>query len=188
MTPRDFFALILKIIGLYLIIGAFVSIPQVVASLLYSYKSAAGASVGEILEICFYVLFGLSFYIWFLYLCLFRTDWIINKLQLDQGFSEERFELNIHRSTVLKIAVIVIGAVLIIDNLPMLCKQLYSFIPSSEPRRVFSESPSPGWTVYYFVKFFIGFSLISANRPIVNYIERKRKGPARKVENDQGID
>ncbi|HEX3385356.1 MAG TPA: hypothetical protein VHS53_09220 [Mucilaginibacter sp.] len=186
MTPRDFFALILKIVGLYLIIVSFVSLPQVVMSLFYSYRyGVVNAGAGEILEICFMVLFGISFYIWFLYLCLFRTDWIINKLRLAQGFDEERLEINIHRSTILKIAVIVMGALMIIDNLPMLCKQLYSFIPDDERHTILSDSPSKGWTVYYFVKFFIGFSLISANRPIVNYIERKRKGPARKVENDQ---
>ena len=32
--------------------------------------------------------------------------------------------------------------------------------------------------IYYFLKFFIGFSLMSANRPIVNFIELKRKGPS----------
>ena len=39
-------------------------------------------------------------------LCLFRPDIIIDKLALDKGFTEERFEINIHRSTVLTLAVI----------------------------------------------------------------------------------
>jgi hypothetical protein len=182
MTPRDFFAIVIKIVGLYLVILSFVSIPQVVMTLSYTYKYGVGrASAGEILEICFLVLLGISFYIWFLYLCLFRTDWIINKLRLDLGFDEERLEINIHHSTVLKIVVIATGAIIIMDNLPLFCKQLYSFIPNDESHTILSENPSKGWTVYYFVKFVIGFSLISANRPIVNYIERKRKGPAVKA-------
>ncbi|MFI5161732.1 MAG: hypothetical protein ACHQHN_10675 [Sphingobacteriales bacterium] len=177
MTPRSLFAVILKSIGLYLIIGAFVSIPQMAMSLLAYKDLVREGHADEILELFAYVLIGISFYIWFLYLCLFRTDWIINKLRLDQNFDEERLEINIHRSTVLKIAVIVIGAILIMDNLPLLCKNLYAFFPPNEPHLVFGNNPSKGWTVYYFAKFFIGFSLISANRPIVNYIERKRKGP-----------
>ena len=178
MTPRSLFAIIIKIIGIYLIVGAVVSIPQVVTSL-YSYRlEFRSGDIGIILEICFLVLFSISFYVLVLYYCLFKTDWMIDKLHLDHGFSEERFELNMHRSTVLKIAVIVIGAILVLDSLPLLCKQLYSFIPSNDAHMPFDENPSKGWTVYYFVKFFIGFSLMSANRPIVNYIERKRKGPA----------
>ena len=43
-------------------------------------------------------------------LCLFRPDIIIDKLALDKGFTEERFEINIHRFTFLTLAIILTGA------------------------------------------------------------------------------
>jgi hypothetical protein len=179
MTPRSFFSIVIKVIAIYLILASLSLIPQMFGTIMFWFQpSYGGVHAGELLVGILILLLAAGFYIFFLRLCLFKTDWIIDKLHLDQGFDEERFELNIHRSTVLKIAVIVIGAIMIVDSFPMLCKQLYSFIPSNEPHTVFGDNPSKGWIIYYFAKFFIGFSLMSANRPIVNYIERKRKGPA----------
>ena len=177
MTPRDFFAITLKIIGLYLIIAAFVSIPQIAVSL-YSYRySAAEARFGELLEIGFFVLFAILFYIVFLYYCLFKTDWIIDKLQLDKGFAEEKFELNIHRSTILTISVIVIGAILITDSLPPLCRNIMTYFQTTTVHVNPQENIAVGWILFHFIKFFIGFFFASASRLVVNFIELKRKKP-----------
>jgi hypothetical protein len=181
MTPRSLFAIILKIIGLYLIIEAFVFLPQLVSTLYQYGRMMMESPRSEILEIGFYIVLSLGIYILALRLCLFKTDWLIDKLHLDKGFSEEKLELNIHRSNVLKIAVIVIGAVMVIDSLPLLCKQTISYLQMSHTYTRFIDNRSTGWMVYYFVKFVAGFCLVSANRPIVNYIELKRKGPATKT-------
>jgi hypothetical protein len=179
MTPRSLFAIIIKVIAIYLIVASLSFIPQLLSTLMMLFQPGMSAPRGEeILTSILIIILIVGFYIFFLRLCLFKTDWIIDKLRLSEGFSEEKFELNIHRSTVLKISVIVIGAVMLTDSLPMLCKQVISYIQMSRAYMSFSQNHESGWMIYYFVKFFIGFSLISANRPIVNYIERKRKGPA----------
>jgi hypothetical protein len=181
MTPRDLFAIIIKIIGIYLVIEAFVFLPQLISTIFQYRRMMTESSQADFLDGGFFMVFALGTYFLILRYCLFKTDWIIDKLHLDRGFSEEKFEINIHRSTVLKIAVIVIGAVMVIDSLPLLCKQLFSYIQMSRIGTSFNQNPTSGWMIYYFLKFSIGFSLMSASRPIVNYIERKRKGPAVKT-------
>jgi len=181
MTPRSLFAIIIKIIGIYLVIEAFVFLPQLIATIGQYRRMMTESSQSDFLDAGFFIIFALGSYFLILRYCLFKTDWIIDKLRLDRGFSEEKFEINIHRSTVLKIAVIVIGAVMVIDSLPLLCKQLFSYVNMSRTGATFGQNPTSGWMIYYFVKFAAGFSLMSANRPIVNYIERKRKGPTIKA-------
>lgn len=178
MTPRSFFAIIIKIIGLYLVIGAVVSIPQVITAL-FAYKSQFNYSSGDdVLTMGSFLVFSVSFYLAVMYYCVFKTEWIIDKLQLDQNFSEERFELNIHRSTVLRIAVIVVGGIIIADSLPLLCKQAFVFVRFNRTGADLKQNPETVWMIFYFVKVSVGFALISASRPIVNFIELKRKKPA----------
>jgi len=178
MTPRSLFAIIIKIIGLYLVLGAFVSIPQIITAL-FTYKSQLSYNSAEdILTIGSLLVFSVSFYILVMYYCISKTEWIIDKLQLDKNFSEEKFELNIHRSTILRIAVIITGGIIVTDSLPMLCKQALSFARINSVGSDFKQNPETAWLAFYFVKFFIGFALISASRPVVNFIELKRKKPA----------
>ncbi|HEY4195329.1 MAG TPA: hypothetical protein VGM63_07325 [Mucilaginibacter sp.] len=177
MTPRSLFVIIVKIIGIYLIVSAATIIPQWTITI-YDFAPQFGKDNAQsFLSAAFFLLLTAVFYILILRYCFFKTDWIIDKLHLDKGFSEEKFEINIHRSTVLKIAVIVIGGVMAIDSLPLFCKQVFSYIQMSRINSGFKEMQSSGWIVFYLVKFFVGFSLINANRPIVNFIDRKRKGP-----------
>ena len=178
MTPRSFFTVIIKIVGFYLVTGAVISIPQTVNAL-FAYKSQFNyGSADDILTMGSFLVFSASFYFFVMYYCVFKTDWIIDKLQLDQNFSEEKFEFNIHRSTVLRIAVIVIGGVIIADSLPLLCKQSFAFVRYNRMGTDLSLNPQTTWMIFYFVKFSVGFVLLSASRPIVNFIELKRKKPA----------
>jgi hypothetical protein len=178
MTPRSLFVILIKIIGIYLIIEAIAFLPQLISTMYMYGRQMSESSLQDTLESGFFILLAVGTYLLILRYCLFKTDWIIDKLHLDRGFTEEKFEINIHRSTVLKIAVIVIGGVMVVDSLPLLCKQVFSYIQMSKINTSFKEIQSSGWITYYFVKFFVGFSLISASRLIVNFIERKRKEPA----------
>ncbi|MDB4926104.1 hypothetical protein [Mucilaginibacter sp.] len=116
-------------------------------------------------------------YITILGLCIFKTDWIIDKLQLDKGYNDERFEFNIHRSTILKIVVMVIGGLLIADSFPLFCQQLLAYFQQSNTLvyKKFTDSPISKYIVFYLLKTFIGFFMLTCSRMIVNYIELKRK-------------
>ncbi len=119
-------------------------------------------------------------YFYLFRLCIFKTDVIIDKLQLDAGYQDERFEFNIHRSTLLKIAVIVMGGVLIIDSVPLLLQQVLTYLQQSHAiaYNKFTDGPTAKYIVLYFIKTSIGVFMLTSSRLIVNVIELKRKSPA----------
>ncbi|MBV8390904.1 MAG: hypothetical protein JO080_13960, partial [Mucilaginibacter sp.] len=127
MTPRSLFAIILKIIGIYLILGAIVSIPQMITTLYSLGSQVSYRDSKDTFLIGFFLIVTVAFYILVMRYCVFRTDWLIDKLHLDKGFIEEKLEINIHRSTTLNITVIVIGSLMVIDNLPLLCKEVFTY-------------------------------------------------------------
>src|SRR3569623_1657799 len=102
MTPRSLFAIIIKIIGIYLLLGAIVSIPQMIITVYSLRGQVSYTDTKEMFGIAFFLIVTAVIYILIMRYCLFRTDWLIDKLNLAKGFTEEKLELNIHRSTILK--------------------------------------------------------------------------------------
>ena len=174
MSPRSFWMILIRIIGVYLIFESLYVIVPFITGVFYIFKENTGGAFFEALLRSVVVL-GIYFIV-FRY-CIFRTELLIDKLQLDKGFEEEKFELNIHRSTVLRIAIIVIGTLIIIDALPPLCKEVFSYSQLGGPDRGFKENPASGWIIFYIVKLLVGFFMMTSSRLVVNFIERKRKGP-----------
>jgi hypothetical protein len=153
MTPRSLFAIIIKVIAIYLIVASLLFIPQLLSTSIMMFQPGlTSPSAGEFTGSAFIIILIIGFYIFFLRLCLFKTEWIIDKLRLSEGFTEEKFELNIHRSTLLKIAVIVTGAIIVVDSLPLFCKELFYYIQMNKRGGYISQTPTTGWAVYYFVK------------------------------------
>lgn len=112
-----------------------------------------------------------------LWLCLFRPDIIIDKLHQDKGFREERFEINIHRSTVLTLAVIVTGALILVDSIPSLCYHFLTYVKVSKS----NSSNSRIYVGLYTMKSLIGYLLVSNNRRIVALIEQRRASRTLKI-------
>ncbi|MBS1526758.1 MAG: hypothetical protein JST19_13960 [Bacteroidetes bacterium] len=185
MTPRSFFAIVIKILALYLILESLAVIPEVFSSLMsfFRFGGISGSDAGGLLAALSWITLIVVFYVFFLRICLFKTNWIIDKLRLDQGFDEVKFELNLHRSTVLQIAIIVIGTLIVVDTLPLLCREVISYFHFIQRNVDLVHQPAVGWLVFYFVKFFIGLFMMSTSRLIVNFVELKRKKP---VQQQQG--
>ncbi len=103
------------------------------------------------------------------WLFVFRPGWIIDKLQLEKGFSEERIELNISRSAILTITTIVIGGLILADGLPQFCRQVFVYM---QQKNSFIDTPSSGWIIFYAAKCVIGYLLMSNSSFIINLIEK----------------
>jgi len=178
MTPRTLFAIIIKTISLYLLIGSFLAIPQFLGSTLYLFQQSSTGS-GFMINITVslvLLLLILGVYFAFFRLCFFKTNWIIDKLRLDQGFDDEIIGINLHRSTLLKIIITITGALIVADSLPYIFKYLISYFQESKINyRGSAQISSTGWMIYYFVKFMFGLFFLTCSRIVVNFIELKRK-------------
>lgn len=174
MTPKTFFAILIKVVGLYLLFDFFIAFFQTITAIVtilnLSYGNKNEAIVSAIGLITMMVLYAVL-----LKYIFFKTDFIIQKLALDQHFEEETFTINIQRSTVLSIAVIVSGAVFLMDGLPHLVSALYTYAANTPISVYQNTQPSLEPIIFNSTKVFIGFILINHNQAIVNFIENNSR-------------
>ena len=182
MAIRSFWTVLIKVLGLYMLFEALIALPQILITIYFfiSHSDSSGDNLSMLTE-GLYLTGVVLLYVQLFRYCIFKTDLIINKLKLDQGFEDDRFEFNIHRSTILKIAIIIIGGFLLIDNIPLLCKDGLSYFQQVDNFRRFTDSPQAKYIVFEFLKVFIGYFMLTCSRMIVNYIELKRKKPVANI-------
>jgi hypothetical protein len=171
MTPRTFFTIFLKITGLFLLSQTFYVLPQLITGL-YSIFSDSGIedSLWELIP----ALVMLALLIALMRLCFFKTDYLIDKLALDKHFNEDKFEINIHRSTVIKLSIIVIGTLMIIDSIPNFSQHLFIYIQTKRYGFLQDKATSSG-IIINGVKILLGFALVVNSRLILNVIEKYRR-------------
>ncbi|OOQ58121.1 hypothetical protein [Mucilaginibacter pedocola] len=184
MSPRSFWILLLKLVGVWILFHAIDVVPQFL-TLFYpsNYSQLRYDNWGIILISLIIVLI----YISIVRLLVFRPDIVIDKLKLDKRFDEEQFSFNIHRSTVVGIAIIIIGALMIMNTLPVFFREVYFYYRSET-----IDKMGPGIdltsTFVDLCKIVIGYLLVVNNRQVVNYIEKTRRAPALDTEHSENID
>jgi hypothetical protein len=171
MTPRTFWGIILKTFGLYICLQLLSVLPQIFNLVIY-YRQLGKTSIIETIVI---LLFTIGIFFLLLIGLFFRTDWIIDKLHLCKNFTEERLEISIHRSTVLKIAIITTGLLLFFENLPPLLEELFTYYQEINLIEGFRRYSNGGRILFHLAELFISFFMITSSRLIVNFIELKRK-------------
>jgi hypothetical protein len=107
-------------------------------------------------------------FILILWLLLFKSAWVIEKLKLTKDFTEDRLELTMEWSTILTIATIVIGGVVFIDSFPLLCKQTVSFFQHG---KFLKDSQESIWILFYLVKAVLGYLLMTNSKLVVHFID-----------------
>lgn len=169
MTIRTFWTLLLKILGIWLILSGLTIIPQFIGAFTYFGDNQQDNFFAALYVIVLLIL-TVGVYVVVLKLFVFNTNWLIDKLKLDQGFVEEKLDLGITLRTVLTIATIVIGGLILVDALPMLCKQIFTFM---QQKSVFREDPQFSWVIFYFVKSLIGYFLMTNSKSVIDFINKK---------------
>ena len=169
MTIRTFWNLFIKILGIWLVLSALTVIPQFARMLTFFGTNSEGRLLGIGITIGLFLL-TIGIYALILRLFIFKTDWLIDKLHLDKGFTEEKLELNIQRSIVLTIATIVIGGIIFVDSFPLFCQQVLLFIQQDN---LFRESPKSGWIIFYLVKTILGYLLMTNSQFVVRFIDKQ---------------
>ncbi|KQS47413.1 hypothetical protein ASG38_08155 [Flavobacterium sp. Leaf359] len=105
-----------------------------------------------------------------IWLFLFKTGWIIERLKLKDNFKEERIDITIKSTTVLTISIIIIGALILIESLPSFCSTLITFLQQKE---LLKDYPQTGWLIYHFIKIIIGYLLLTNAKNFTKFIEKE---------------
>jgi hypothetical protein len=170
MTIRSLFNIVLKIFGLYLFLTFLMMLSQIIYALVEIF----------IMKILFWeavippLLVGLVYGIG-AFLLMFKTDFLIKIFRLEKGFDQEIIPLNIHRSTVMSIAVIIIGGWLLVNETPELVRHAIEYYLEKKKAAGDVSSRTTIDIVVSVVKVIIGFFMTSGQRQIVNLIEKRRK-------------
>ena len=171
MSVRNFWTIFLKALGIWLVINGLTTITQFIAA----FSSFVLGNNNELWTIIYslLLLFGtIGIYILVLWLFVFKTSWLIDKLKLEKGFIDDRIEGDFDYSKVLTIAIIVIGGLIFIESLPSFCKETFNYF---QQKRMFEEEFSSGWLFFYLTKTVIGYLLMTNSKIVVKYIERQFK-------------
>jgi hypothetical protein len=186
MTAKSLFLIILKVIGILFLRDFLVEVPQFISMISMTVNGYDSA-----LSPLFAILLSVGIFGYLAYLLLFRTEWLIEKLNLLSGIDEDVFSFHLHRSATLTIVVLIIGAMMVVDAVPLLVRQLlllfqYARIQSGFP----NLSPKPDYSllITYAVQWIAGLVIIGYQRRIVSYLELKRRETAieQPVESDPG--
>lgn len=124
MLLRDLFRLILKLLGLYaLIISIFTFLPKAFSIAEFELSSYIWIFVVSAIMIGLFVLI------------VFRSDMIIDLLELDQGFEEKEINFGkVDKFTLIKLGIILAGGILVVTKLPeFLYQTFYLMKDTPEP-------------------------------------------------------
>ncbi|HNR19476.1 MAG: hypothetical protein IPJ79_08290 [Bacteroidetes bacterium] len=174
MTPRSLFIILIKVSGIYFILESLVIIPGAFSNL-FSIAFGTDNSKDVMLIGVLAILLQLLVYYLILRYCIFKPDWIVDKLSLDKHFKEDKFELNIHRSTIISIVIILSGLFIFSEAIPDFFKSAYTFVGDKQRGIKFGESPNTRSLIYYSLQILVGFFLFTNHRLILNLVERQRK-------------
>ena len=166
MSIRTFWIIIIKILGLFLIYGALIVVPQSISFIYYAFKSG---DLIDLLSIAVLNIILLFVYLLIIILCLYKTNLLIDKLKLGQGFGTENIELNFDSIKIFSIAIIVIGGVQFIDNIPVLLREIMVFF---QDKNLFKDYPKSGLIIFSFCKVIIGYLLMTNSFRIAKLIDK----------------
>jgi hypothetical protein len=168
MLNRDFFRILIKVIGLYFFIQMIFSvIPSQISFL--GFDSDFSQKISTLIYIFLIALLSLAI----LYFLIRSPDKIIDLFKLDKGFDNDKIPItNFNSRNILTIALFIVGAFLIIENLTTVISLLfYEFKKSNNP--LLSVDPNNNINlILSALNLILGCMLIIFRKNISAYFEK----------------
>lgn len=167
MTKRDFFRLLIKIFTLYaVIISIFTLFPQLFLwNQIFDTVTSGLIFIGSILLLVAFSILLVKY-----------TDYIINFLKLDKGFDEETIILgNLNNEAILKIAIILIGGFMMVENFPKLLMDILNEFKFKAANQYIQEGHDVDyfWFGVQFLNLLFGYLLITNCKAIAKFLDKK---------------
>ncbi|MFZ1529225.1 MAG: hypothetical protein WAT19_10760 [Ferruginibacter sp.] len=104
------------------------------------------------------------------YLFIFRPAHIINLFKLDKGFEEEKFNFSINVKHAILFGVVIIAALLLIDEIPNIFQWLYIRFYAERTSFLPTDNASYGPLIISAAKIITGLLLIGERKRIAAYL------------------
>ena len=173
MTVKTLFNIILKILGIFFLKDMIASVVQLCFFTFMMRKQYSTGGSPDSFKQFLLLFIIIAVYAFFAWLLIIKSNWLIGVLRIEKGFDQDVIPLSIHRSTILSIAIIVIGGYMVAEEIPNLCRQLVVYYREKQAYSISTVSVS--YSVLSGIKIVIGLLLMGLQRPIVNLIALKAK-------------
>lgn len=167
MNVRTFWNIFLKILGILSVVKGIHFLFQIIQSLF----SFSAKDTSFLFFIIGTLVFSIAFYSLIFFLCFVKTNWVIEKLHLNNGFEEDRIDLNLETSTIYSVVVIIIGGILFLNSLPAFFQNAISFFQQKDV--LFRENPFLGHLIYNVIALVVSYLLITNSKPIASFIDKQ---------------
>jgi hypothetical protein len=164
MTKKDFFITVIRLFGLYVLTGVlFNTVPM---NITYLFEISS-------LFIVLISLFSIFIPIGLFVLLIFKAEKIVNILKLDQGFDEDRINFgNLNGTEILKIAIFILGGLILIESIPIFIKNLISSLEMSINGGELDHYIKFYWAVA-FIKIVLGYLLVTYYEKIAIHFQKR---------------
>jgi uncharacterized membrane protein YidH (DUF202 family) len=171
MTPKSIFTIILKIFGLWFILGLMQVLPNSASIIpLIIQEDLLLLIISSI-----FIAISLGIYIFVIWLFLFKTGLIIDKLSLDKHFDQSSFEINIQQRTVIQISIIILGGLICIDALPMFINEVLNYLRMGQFEGTLTEFPNFNYIVINGLKLVFGYLLMTNSKRVTNWVDKQKE-------------
>lgn len=173
MTPRSFWIIIVRLLGVWLITQVLYLLQNFVAlTYIFILSKNEGYPQTDIINQA--KVYGISLVLVSLlfYILVFRTVNVVQILKLDSLFSEETFKVQLNYFNLSYLAVFVIGGLMIVNNIPDLCTSVASYYHMKQlvTKPDINDFKS---IIVNTVRIIIGILLITYNKAIPMYIKQQ---------------
>lgn len=167
------FNIILKVIGIFFVKELLLLLPQLLSAFVYLTE---GARIGGWF-ILFSVIITIAIYLLIIFYFVLDTDVVIDRFELTKGIEEENLAINVHRSTVLNIVILLVGIVMIVTVLPSFLQSVFTYFQEKRlADGLFSEQrPNASRMILYGSELLLAIIIVVYKNVLVNYIELKRR-------------
>ncbi len=167
MTKRDFFIVLVKVFGLYAtLVSLFSIVPR-----MFSY---AGAGF-DALSLTWILLSALVVVALFVGL-LFKAEAVVRLLRLERGLDDERIDFGrLSGLTLVKISLLIIGATLVIDQLPAFLNHSYYAFKADLRGDGYDSESNFNWALSS-LELILGLALVTQYDHIAVFLMRKEEG------------
>ena len=180
MSPRTLFIVILRVLGILMLKELLTAIPQFVSATVMFFNES-GPSGG--LFMIFVALLAVAVYLLISYVLIFKADFLVTKFGLQQDIKEESLQLNISIPSILRIAIIITGCLVLFLEIPELVRTLY-WMFQKQDIDYFQGSPTD-WSpiIVSVVKIIIALLIIGERKRILEFLEKSPAQEAKDQDN-----
>lgn len=170
MKTKDLFNIILKIFGLLIVKEIIMQLPYILNPIIYMANSEE-ENAGAVIILFSFLILGLYFAL--AYTLLFKTNSILRLFKLDEEFFAVDLSLSISKRNILNIGIVIVSGLILIDEIPLLCRYLFNYYEIKQLRLPDLQLPTSD-ILFSTAKIVIAFLIIGERSRLVDYISKDK--------------